>query len=285
HHPNVMENDVRWQQGYYRKNKPSSTHGIDLCRRVWNQKKKFLSGMEITFTAPSKWEYDVLKSSALFKDKDCFLVPNIMDHSCFYPRDSRQVRHILGLPSDSKIIGFGAAGNMDGKGAMKGSSLLFESLRRLEGAGQYFLLVFGPVGGAFKENIPIPYLSTGYVASPQILACLYSACDVFVSTSIIESFSYTCLEAMSCAVPAVAFDVGGTGCLIDHKENGYLAKAYSPDEIARGIEYCLSQRERLSANALNKSRTEFDEDKTVRKYLAVYKSALEKASGGANAGN
>ncbi len=280
HHPNVMEGDRRWQEGYYRNNKPETTKGSDLCRKVWEQKRKYLAGKGIVFTAPSKWEQEVLATSALFKGCDCFLAPNIMDFSAFYPRDRQLVRGLFGIPEDKQVISFGAAGNMDGPKAMKGSGLLFEALRSLSNPEHYFLLVFGPVGPAFREAISIPFFASGYVANPQILACLYAASDVFVNTSIIESFSYTCLEAMSCAVPAVAFDVGGTGCLITHKKDGYLAQAYDAGDIARGVEYCLERRDELGQNALRKAREEFNTQDTVKKYIAAYEDALDKAAGG-----
>ena len=275
HHPNVVEGDTRWQEGYYRHNKPSTTHGVDLCRKVWKQKKKYFAGKRITFTAPSQWEHDVLTSSALFGGSDCYLVPNIIDHRVFYPRDRQEVRKLFGLPSDKKIIGFGAAGNMDGPGAMKGSGLLFESLNRLENKEDYFLLVFGPVGPAFKQSVSIPFFASGYVASPQILACLYSACDVFVNTSIIENLSYTCLEAMCCGIPDVAFDVGGMKDLIVHKETGWLAAPYRAEEITAGIRYCLEHAGDLSGAALRRARETFDRDATVRKYIEVYEAAIK----------
>ncbi len=284
HHPNVVEGDTRWQEGYYRNNKPATTHGTDLCRKVWRQKRRYLAGKDIVFTAPSAWERDVLTSSALFRGKECFLAPNVMDHDSFYPRDRQLVRKLFGIPEDKKVIAFGAAGDMDGPKAMKGSALLFEALRALHDSGQYFLLVFGPVGPAFKEAIGIPFFASGYIANPQILACLYSASDVFVNSSIIESFSYTCLEAMSCGVPAVAFDVGGTGCLIEHKRTGYLAPPYDAAELARGVEYCLERREELSEHALRKSRQEFSREETVRKYMAAYEAALSRAGQRASGG-
>ena|GEM_PF-641433 len=282
HHPNVMEGDRRWQEGYWRNNKPATTHGIDLCRKVWKQKRRYLAKKDIVFTAPSRWEREVLMTSALFKGKDCFLAPNIMDHASFYPRDRRLVRNLFGIPEDKKVIAFGAAGDMDGPKAMKGSSLLFEALRTLRSPEQYFLLVFGPVGPAFREAISIPYFAAGYIASPQMLACLYSAGDVFVNCSIIESFSYTCLEAASCALPSVAFDVGGTGCLIEHERTGYLARPYEPADIARGIVYCLEHRDELGAQALRKSRQEFSTPAAVQAYLAAYTAAMKRA--GTNTG-
>ena len=43
HYPNVLENDQRFKYPYTKENKPSSTKGQDLCRKVWLKKKKYLS--------------------------------------------------------------------------------------------------------------------------------------------------------------------------------------------------------------------------------------------------
>ena len=95
HHPNIAEGDTRWRDGYYRRNKPATTKGIDLCRKVWKKKKKYLSDKKIVFTAPSRWERDVLKSSALFAHCECTVIPNIIDHSVFYPKDKNAARNLL----------------------------------------------------------------------------------------------------------------------------------------------------------------------------------------------
>ena len=113
HHPNVIENDKRWQEGYYKWNKPKSTKGQDLCRKVWNQKKKYLENNNIIFTAPSNWEHDVLKSSKLFGTCECKVIPNIIDHSVFYSKDKKNARALFNIPSDKIVIGFGAAYDID----------------------------------------------------------------------------------------------------------------------------------------------------------------------------
>jgi sugar transferase (PEP-CTERM/EpsH1 system associated) len=49
-----------------------------------------------------------------------------------------------------------------------------------------------------------------------------NAMDVYVQPSFYEGFSMTILEAMSCGLPIVAYDVGGTKEMVSGGVNGYL---------------------------------------------------------------
>ena len=51
HHPNILENDSRYINGYSKKNKPLTTKGIDICKKIWLKKKKYLNKKNITFIA------------------------------------------------------------------------------------------------------------------------------------------------------------------------------------------------------------------------------------------
>ena len=275
HHPNVIENDNRWKEGYFRKNKPKSTKGIDLCLKVWKQKKKYLGTKNIVFTAPSKWEQDVLKSSALFGHCECKVIPNIIDHSIFYPKNKNAVKKLLNIPNDKTILGFGAAYDIDNPKSMKGSYYLLQTLSKLKNPEQYFIVIFGPAGESFTRNVSLPFFASGYIRNSHILSCIYSACDIFINTSLIENMSYTNLEAISCGVPVVAFDVGGTSDIVVHKENGYLATPYNTDELLEGIEWCKVNLKRLSKECNKKSLKDFDEDQTINKMLQAYNEALK----------
>ena len=274
HHPNIVENDTRWREGYYKKNKPKTTKGIDLCRRVWRQKKKYLGNMNITFVAPSNWEHDVLKSSALFGHCKCEVIPNIIDHSIFYTRDKKLTRRLFDIPSDKIILGFGAAYDIDNPKSMKGSYYLIEALQKLNNPEKYFLMIFGPATSVFTSKITIPFFASGYIANPNILATLYSLCDVFLNPSLVESFGLTSLESISCGVPVVAFDVGGTSDIVVHKETGYLATPYKSEELAWGIEWCVENESCLRTKCLEKATRDFNEKKTVYKMKKVFESTL-----------
>lgn len=276
HHPNIFENDTRWKEGYYRSNKPKSTKGIDLCRKVWLQKKKYLANKKITFIAPSNWEKNILKESALFGNCDCTVIPNIIDKNIFYPKDKNQARILLGIPNDKKVLGFGAAYDIDNPKSMKGSYYLLETLNKLQNPDDYYLVIFGPVTDSFTSKIQIPFFASGYISNPKILSLLYSCCDVFLNPSLIENLPTTSLEAICCGIPVVAFDVGGTNDIVVHKETGYLATPYKSEELVEGVEWCIKNQKELSNNCVKKAEKDFDSEKIINEYINVYKSVIEE---------
>lgn len=274
HHPNVLENDTRWQQGYYYWNKPVSTKGFDICRLVWNIKKYYWAKKKIIFTAPSNWQKNILKTSKLFGNSKCITIPNILPYEIFYRRDPQEEKCKRNIPTDKKIIGFGASGNMDNGKSIKGTFYLINALKHLPNKENYFVVLFGPAKAEFTEHIPFPFYSAGVICNSNELAELYSCCDCFVNSSIIENLSYTAYESISCQTPVVAFDVGGFRDLINHKENGYLANPYDSKDLAKGILYCLKNNIFLKEQCLD-IREKKNETLIVKKYEKLYKNIIE----------
>ncbi len=274
HHPNIIENDTRWKEGYYRYNRPKTTKGIDLCRKVWLQKKKYLSNKNITFIAPSNWEHDILKSSKLFGDNNCFVIPNIIDNSVFYPKNKKEIRQLFRIPEDKIVLGFGAAYDIDNPKSMKGSYYLIEALKQLENPEKYFLIVFGPASNTFANIVNIPTFISGFISNPNILSCLYSACDCIINPSLIENLPNICLESIACGVPVVAFDVGGTSDIVVHQITGYLAKPYNTKELVNGIYWRINNKIDLTKNCRDKINQDFNTDKTIKKIIKLYENTL-----------
>ena len=157
---------------------------------------------------------------------------------------------------------------------MKGSYYLIDCLKKLKNSNDYFLVIFGPAGTDFTKNISIPFFATGYISNQKILSSIYNLCDVIVNPSLIENLPYTCLESICCGIPVVAFDVGGTPDIVEHKKTGYLATPYKSEELVEGIEYCINNKQILSQNCLEKAKTDFDTEKIVQKHLEVYEKVL-----------
>ena len=156
---------------------------------------------------------------------------------------------------------------------MKGSFYIIDVLKQLRNPENYFLVVFGPASNAFTSKVSIPFFASGYVSNTSILACLYSLCDVIVNPSLIENLPNICLEALFCGIPSVAFNVGGTGDIVEHKKTGFLVTPYNTKELAEGIEWCTKNLPELSKNCLGKAKTDFNEDKTINAYISVYTNA------------
>ena len=64
---------------------------------------------------------------------------------------------------------------------------------------------------------------------------LFCACDINLTLSRSENMPYSILETMSCGLPNISIDVGGISEVIDHKEDGWIIKKNSIDEIVNAI--------------------------------------------------
>ena len=99
---------------------------------------------------------------------------------------------------------------------------------------------------------------------------IYNAADVFLLPSLSENLPNTIMEAMACGTPCVGFEVGGIPEMIDHKQNGYVARYKDAADLAEGIRYVLDNREELGRNAREKVMREYREEIVAKKYIEIY---------------
>ena len=103
------------------------------------------------------------------------------------------------------------------------------------------------------------------------LKLIYSAADVTVIPSILESFGLVALEAIHCGSPCVVFNQTGLTSLIEHKKNGYISDYKSNESLAEGILWCLehfvNSEDKIREFAINK----FDQDIFIKNYLNFLK--------------
>ena len=98
----------------------------DLSRSILRRKKRTWSGLDITIVTPSKWLAECAKESSLFKNRRIEVIHNGLDLNLFKPIDKATAREIWDLPTDKKLILFGAmSATSDHR---KGFDLLYEGL-------------------------------------------------------------------------------------------------------------------------------------------------------------
>jgi glycosyltransferase involved in cell wall biosynthesis len=250
----------------------------DLSRRIWKRKKRAWKDIDLTIVSPSTWLADCAKKSSLLKDRRVEVIHNGIDLNIFKPLQKEQARNILGISQDKKIILFGAMSATSDR--RKGFKHLEKALSKLETMdhSQYMLVV---VGASEPQN-PLQFgfecLYAGRMYDDVTLSLLYSAADVFVAPSVQENLANTVVESLACGTPVVAFDIGGMPDLIEHKNNGYLAKPFEPEDLARGIEWILEDEERknrISQKAREKAVECFEIKKVAKQYLKLYKEVLD----------
>lgn len=213
----------------------NSQNKNDLSTVIQNKKSKIYSNFDINIIGCSKWISESAKKSSLLYDKYNINIPNPINVDIFKPINKEIAKDILNIKTDKKIILFGAMSSTSDK--RKGFSYLLESIKKLE-KDKYLAVIFGNK----NENSEIEkYIETKYIGQlldDYSLSVLYNCADVFVAPSIQENLANTVMEALSCSVPVVAFNIGGMSDMIKHKLNGYLSKPLDSDSLTIGIKYC-----------------------------------------------
>ena len=256
-----------------------SNNDWDLSRWLWQRKAKSWQNIDLTIVTPSEWLAQCAAASTLFRDLRIKVIPNGLDTQRYRPRDRSFAREIIGLPLDKKIILFGAVSATSND--RKGYSLLMPALQKLKHLTkqQMELVIFGADRPKNSPDFGIEARYLGRFNDDISIALLYSSADVFVAPSVQDNLPNTVMEALACCTPCVAFNIGGMPDLIDRQHNGYLAKAYEPEDLARGIAWVIEDSDRwqnLSACARSKVEREFALEKQAQSYIQLYEDILVK---------
>ena len=110
-------------------------------------------------------------------------------------------------------------------------------------------------------------------ANSTQLRDLVRSCDLFVLPTKGDCSSIALLEAASCALSAIASDIGGIADLVDNGRTGILLRDLSPPAIAEAIQTYRNDRDMLQAHghaARRKVMDQFD----VRVCLAALKRTI-----------
>lgn len=102
---------------------------------------------------------------------------------------------------------------------------------------------------------------------------LYAACDVAVSTSLIEGLPFNIIEAIGCGLPVVVSDIKGHRELVDHNINGLLFPAQNELEIItclQEIYTCSPERRALYGQAGMKKAKTFMLDYVFNQVMNIY---------------
>lgn len=220
----------------------------DLSHIIFQKKKEIYSAGPITFIGCSQWIAEQARSSELIKGHRLLSIPNPIPSAIFHPMDRAEARFRHGLPQDRPVVMFCSQKVSEER---KGFVYLQQALRRFP---DVHLLVVGD-GGL-------------NVSSPEEMASLYAAADVFVTPSLQDNLPNTIAEAMSVGTPCVGFRVGGIPEMIDHLSNGFVAIPRDAESLAEGIRYVLSHDLRSEAAAC--AAAKYDESSIAQQYMRIY---------------
>ena len=137
-------------------------------------------------------------------------IPHPIDILNWRPIEKNLSRNELNLPQNLKLIVFGAVGGK--KDSRKGFELLELALKYLKNmikSDEVNLIIFGGKKKDVFPEINFKIFQFNEINNDKILQKLYSAADVMIVPSKIETFGQTATEAMACGTPVVAFNNTG----------------------------------------------------------------------------
>lgn len=254
-------------------------HANDLSAKQLARKKKIYKNANLHLVTCSKWLKSLASESTLLRNKPCHVIPNPIDTDFYKPLDKFECRFKLRLPTDKKLLLFGAANILDPR---KGIRYLTESLDMLYENfpvlhDKLELVVFGKVRAGEQPNFPFKTHFMRYVTDIKTLVQLYNAADAYVLPSLQDNLPNTVMESMSCATPVIGFRIGGVPEMIEHEKSGYLSEVRNALSLSTGIYETLfiNDTAKMGEAARQKVLNHYAEDIVARQYIDIYRKALE----------
>lgn len=242
----------------------------DASARIIRNKLNAWSSVPMTIVCPSRWMADCVRSSVLLKSKAIEVIGNSVDPAVFKPIDQVVARRAFNLPTDKKLILFGAIGGTSDP--HKGFRFLREALRGLAEQSAIEVVTFGGQH-AVDLGLSQPCHQIGALRDEVSLSLLYSAADVYVLPSLQESFGNTLVEAIACGAPCVTFDGSGAADVVQHRQSGYVARLEDSADLLDGINWVLAQS--WPANKLHESIiARYGSKQVASQAIKVYESLL-----------
>lgn len=246
--------------------------GVKSAENYLLCKKKSYSNKNIRFVSPSQWLIDCCFESYL-KNENIHLIPNGVNTKVYRPLDKDKLREKYGIDRKKHVIMF-AANNIEHP--YKGFKYLCEALDRIKDKDNYCLL---SVGNDLKEIEKMEYqiFVPGYIEDESVMNEMYALSDVYISTSVADTFPLVILESLAAGTPVIAFDTGGIPEAVSDKV-GWIVEQRNVDSLvnvierifSNDIEYAIKQKKCREYIVDNLS-----EEIMLEKYVDLYHEIYE----------
>lgn len=245
-----------------------------LAAKEWRRRARALAGRRLFAVGNSASTTGLIKKSALFRGAEHIeTIHPALNAREFIRHDKAEARRLLGIAPDRLVLGFGAASLTD---TNKGFDRFLDVAEKVaDRLGAVDALVFGDgLSAAGSPRVKVHGL--GRLSSPLLQSLVYSAMDVFVLASRMETFGQVATEAQACGTPVWAFDVGGLRDAVQDGVTGNLVPFPDTARMAEGI-YAAVTNGSLPAmgdRGAEWVRNTFSTERMAGRYLNLYHRAL-----------
>lgn len=213
------------------------------------------------------------------------IIPNGIDTGRFRPARSEeeraQLRSALSIPRECFVVTIVAALRPEKNHAM----LLEVASRIAKRRGDFLFLVVGEGAEGARLQRMARDLSLGehvrFMGRRDDVSDILAAADALVLCShpVVETFPLVVLEAMACALPVVATDVGAVREMLVSGEEGFIVAPGDVDALSGALISLAGEsetRKRIGVRARERVMRDFTVETMVRRYAALFSEVSGK---------
>lgn len=253
--------------------------GLPTGSLLLKRKKHIYENSRLTLACPSRWMQELAGQSPAFSGKQIVHIPNGTDLTCFCPaKDKNQVKQTLGIRQEQKVLLLFSEKIFGDE--RKGGRSFLPVLKKLDTPENEHVVLLTIGGGTLPLDLQYLKLQAlGFLSKAHQIITALQAADLFIFPTREDNLPNTLIEAISCGLPCVTYDVGGCGEIIKDGFNGLLVSAGDPESFVNAITQLLHQPEKMGdmqINARKYAEAHFDVQLMADRYYTLFKSLSEK---------
>ena len=239
--------------------------------------EKLTSKMNDYIIANSSWSKNKLIEHNYIQKEKIEIIQLGIDFSKFKSNLNDEFIKKYNLPDKTKVITYVASFK-----EQKGHIYLLDIIKTL--CNNHKNLFFFLVGkGILLDEIKAKAIEFGienniiFTGNLSNVGDILINSDLFVSTSLAESFGVALVEAMYFKVPIIAYDCDAVPEIIIHEKTGYLIDLYDNESFCKTILKCLENKNiELIDNGYNMAIEKFSIENTVKNLENFYLQIMNK---------
>lgn len=261
----------QWLSGCFncpqRKRYPTSWF-IDRSQKNYNLKKRYFTSLNnLTIITVSKWLEKEVKKSFL-KNLPIYTIYNGIDTDIFKPQNISKSEK--GINLNNKFIILGVANVWDNYKGLKDFIKVRESLSK-----DYIIILIG-LNSKQIEELPNGIIGIQRTNNMTELAQYYSIADVYLNTSVEETYGMTTCESMACGTPVIVYNSTALPELVT-KETGFVVEPGDLNKIISILKSLrLSTKDKYSNACRNRVMNYFNKNERFIEYLDLYKNLIDQ---------
>lgn len=225
------------------------------------QKKHIFSDLDLTIVCPSVWMANNVRKSFL-KEKQIMVINNGIDISVFAPQ-STDLRKKFNC--ENKIVLLGVAFDWDVRKGLDVFKFLSNEL------DEHYVIVLIGVSSALAKELPPKIICVDRTKDQHELAAFYSMADALINPTREDNYPTVNMEALSCGLPVISFDTGGSAEIFD-SDSGIVIKKDDMNELLCKIR-SFKGKNFYTINCLAQSKN-FDKKGKYLEYIDLYNKLI-----------